>query len=196
MTSLVREHLNGTAATIQKVLADEAILSTVAAAAEATAASMLKGGKLLVAGNGGSAADAQHLVAEFVCRLVHDRAAMRAVALTVDSSNLTAIGNDLGFDRLFSRQIEALGATGDVFFGISTSGNSPNILAAIDEAKKRGMITVGFTGKDGGRMVGLCDFTVIIPSSITAHIQECHLALEHVFCAMTERCYFEGLKQS
>lgn len=195
MTSLVREHLNGTAATIQKVLADESILSTVAAAAEATALSMLKGGKLLVAGNGGSAADAQHLVAEFVCRLVHDRAAMRAIALTVDSSNLTAIGNDLGFDRLFSRQVEALGSKGDVFFGISTSGNSPNILTAIEEAKKLGMITIGFTGKDGGRMVGLCDYTIIIPATITAHIQECHLALEHVYCAMTERCYFEGLKQ-
>ncbi|MBW8747356.1 MAG: SIS domain-containing protein [Acidobacteria bacterium] len=196
MTSLVREHLNGTAATIQKVLADEAILSTVAAAAEATAASMLKGGKLLVAGNGGSAADAQHLVAEFVCRLVHDRDAMPAIALTVDSSNLTAIGNDLGFDRIFSRQVAALGANGDVFFGISTSGNSPNILSAIDEAKRRGMLTIGFTGKDGGRMTGLCDFTITIPSSITAHIQECHLALEHVFCAMTERCYFEVLKQN
>ena len=190
MNHLVRKRLQDTIATFEKVLSDDHILSTITAASEATARALRDGKKLLIAGNGGSAADAQHLAAEFVARLVHDRPAMRALALTVDTSALTATGNDYGFDRAFSRQIEALGQPGDIFFGISTSGNSPNILLALQQAKEQGLVTIGFTGKDGGRMPLFSDHLVVIPSDITANIQECHLALEHAFCAMTERCYF------
>ena len=159
-------------------------------AAAETARALLAGHKLLVAGNGGSAADAQHLVAEFVSRLTIDRPAMRAVALTTDSSILTAVGNDYGYEHVFERQIEALGQPGDVFLGISTSGQSPNVLRALELCRKSKITTIGFSGKNGGKMAPLCDYNVIIPSSVTQHIQECHLALEHVFCMIVERCYF------
>ena len=151
---------------------------------------MRSGHKLLVAGNGGSAADAQHLVAEFVVRLSANRPALRAIALTTDSSILTATGNDFGFDHIFSRQIEALGQPGDVFLGISTSGNSPNILKALHQAREMDLITIGFSGNCGGQMRDLCDHNVIIPSDITMNIQECHLALEHIFCMLVECHYF------
>src|SRR5580698_5625438 len=139
MQNLVRKQLNDSIATFQKVLADGDLIQTVVEAGEKTAKAMLEGRKLLVAGNGGSAADAQHLVAEFVSRLTVDRPALRAVALTTDTSILTACGNDYGFDRVFARQIEALGQPGDVFLAISTSGNSPNILNALHQAKEIGL---------------------------------------------------------
>jgi D-sedoheptulose 7-phosphate isomerase len=151
---------------------------------------MLAGHKLMVAGNGGSAADAQHLVAEFVSRLTVDRPAMRAVALTTDTSILTAIGNDYSYDNVFERQIEALGQTGDVFLGISTSGNSKNILKSLELSRKLGITTIGFSGRDGGKMPPLCDYNVIIPSEITANIQESHLALEHIYCHLVEIAFF------
>ena len=175
---------------MQAVLADATIADTLVTIAEQTASSMHAGGKLLVAGNGGSAADAQHLVAEFVARLTVNRPALRAVALTVDSSILTAVGNDLGFENIFARQIEALGRPGDVFLGISTSGNSPNIVNAIHQARQLGITTVGFTGTGGGKMATLCDHLIAIPSDVTMNIQESHLALEHIFCMLVERCYF------
>jgi D-sedoheptulose 7-phosphate isomerase len=190
LTAIVQKQLAQSVATLQAVLADASIADTLARIAELTAASMKTGGKLLVAGNGGSAADAQHLVAEFVSRLTVDRPALRAVALTTDTSILTAIGNDFTFDHVFSRQIEAIGAPGDVFLGISTSGNSRNILAALQQARTQGILTIGFTGNDGGKMAALCDHTIIIPSTITMNIQESHLALEHIFCMLVERCYF------
>jgi D-sedoheptulose 7-phosphate isomerase len=176
LQSIVQKQLAQSIATLQAVLADGAIADTVVRFAELTAASMKAGGKLLVAGNGGSAADAQHLVAEFVSRLTVNRPALRAIALTTDTSILTAIGNDFSFDTVFSRQIEALGAPGDVFLGISTSGNSKNILAALHQARQQGLTTVGFT--------------IIVPSTITMYIQESHLALEHIYCMLVERCYF------
>ena len=190
MKQLVREQLGKTIALLEKVRADEDLLSTVAAAAEVTAEAMQQGRKLMVAGNGGSAADAQHLVAEFVSRLVKDRPALRAIALTVDSSILTAIGNDYGFEKCFERQIEALGQEGDIFMGISTSGNSKNILKGLAQAKKMGITTIGYSGNEGGKMLELCDYNVVIPSKVTMNIQECHLALEHIFCMVVERCYF------
>jgi D-sedoheptulose 7-phosphate isomerase len=146
----------------------------------------------MVAGNGGSAADAQHLAAEFVCRLVDDRPAMRAVALTNNSSSLTAIGNDYGFERIFARQIEALGERGDVFFGISTSGNSPNVLRALELSRAMGIVTIGLTGKSGGKMPPLCDYCLRISSDVTMYIQQAHLALEHIFCMIVERRYFSA----
>jgi D-sedoheptulose 7-phosphate isomerase len=190
MKQLVQKQLAQSIATLQAVLADESIAQTICTIGELTAHAMRDGHKLLVAGNGGSAADAQHLVAEFVSRLTIDRPALRAIALTTDSSILTAAGNDFGFDRIFSRQIEALGQPGDVFLGISTSGNSPNILKALHQAREMDIITVGFSGNGGGQMRDLCDHNVIIPSDTTMNIQECHLALEHIFCMAVERFYF------
>ena len=190
MKHIVQRQLAQSIATMQAVLADEKISDTVVTIAELTAAAMKSGHKLLVAGNGGSAADAQHLVAEFVSRLTVDRPALRAIALTTDTSILTACGNDYGFDRVFARQIEALGQPGDVFLAISTSGNSPNILNALELARTLGLTTIGYSGNDGGKMRNLCDHNVIIPSTVTMNIQESHLALEHIFCMLVECFYF------
>ncbi|HEY0308354.1 MAG TPA: D-sedoheptulose 7-phosphate isomerase [Acidobacteriaceae bacterium] len=190
MQNLVRKQLNDSIATFQKVIADEDLINTVVEAGNKTAEAMLAGRKLMVGGNGGSAADAQHLVAEFVSRLTVDRPALRAIALTTDTSILTAIGNDYSYDNVFERQIEALGQPGDVFMGISTSGNSKNILKGLAQAKKMGLTTIGYSGNGGGQMLPLCDYNVVIPSKITMNIQECHLALEHIYCMVVERCYF------
>jgi len=190
MQNLVRKQLNDSIATFQKTLADNDIIQTVVEAGEKTAKAMLDGRKLMIAGNGGSAADAQHLVAEFVSRLTVDRPALRAVALTTDTSILTAIGNDYSYDNVFERQIEALGQEGDIFMGISTSGNSKNILKGLAQAKKMGITTIGYSGNGGGKMLPLCDYNVVIPSNVTMNIQECHLALEHIYCMVVERCYF------
>jgi D-sedoheptulose 7-phosphate isomerase len=190
MSNLVQDKLLEGLRVIDAVARDVALHATLTAAAEATADALKAGRKLMVAGNGGSAADAQHLVAEFVSRLVEDRPAMRAVALTTDSSILTAIGNDYGFERVFVRQIEAIGQRGDVFFGISTSGNSPNVLRALELCRKMGIATIGFTGKSGGKMPPLCDYCLRMPSEVTMYIQQAHLALEHLFCMIVERRYF------
>jgi D-sedoheptulose 7-phosphate isomerase len=190
MTDRVREVLAEGIAVLQAVEHDKKIHDMLAAAAERTATALKAGCKLMTAGNGGSAADAQHLVAEFVSRLVEDRPAMRAVALTTDTSILTAIGNDYGYERLFIRQVEALGQRGDVFLGISTSGRSPNILCALERCRSMGITTIGLTGGTGGHMPPLCDFLICIPSDVTMYIQQAHLALEHIFCMLTERMYF------
>ncbi|MEO6909902.1 MAG: SIS domain-containing protein, partial [Edaphobacter sp.] len=149
MKDLVKKQLAQSIATMQAVLDDPHIADILISIGELTAKAMQDGHKLLVAGNGGSAADAQHLVAEFVVRLTVNRPALRAIALTTDSSILTATGNDFGFDRIFERQVEALGQPGDVFLGISTSGNSPNILKALQQAKEMGIATIGFSGNGG-----------------------------------------------
>jgi D-sedoheptulose 7-phosphate isomerase len=190
MKNLILEKLGNSVATLQKVMADEALLSAVAEAAAVTGKALLAGRKLMVAGNGGSAADSQHLVAEFVSRLTVDRPAMRALALTTDSSILTAVGNDYSYDNIFVRQIEALGQPGDVFLGISTSGNSKNVLKALELSRKLGIATIGFSGHGGGKMTPLCDYIVIVPSDITANIQESHLALEHIYCHLVEIAFF------
>jgi D-sedoheptulose 7-phosphate isomerase len=190
MKHLVQKQLAQSISTLQAVLADENISDTLITIAELTAKALQFGHKLLVAGNGGSAADAQHLVAEFVVRLTVDRPALRAIALTTDTSILTATGNDYGFDHLFSRQLEALGQPGDIFLGISTSGNSKNIVKALHTAKKIGLTTIALTGNDGGQMRPLCDYNIIIPSRVTMNIQESHLALEHIFCMLVERFTF------
>lgn len=188
-SDLVRERLKAGILVMEAVANDAALHGTLTAAAEATAEAMLAGRKLLVAGNGGSAADAQHLAAEFVCRLEENRAAMSAIALTTDTSALTAIGNDYGFERVFERQIEALGQKGDVFIGISTSGNSPNIILALERCRAMGITTIGLTGKTGGKMTPLCDYCLRIPSEVTMYIQHAHLALEHLFTLLVERQY-------
>ncbi len=190
ITDLARAELAKAADVLAAVAQDPAMHTALAHAAQATAHAMKAGGKLLVAGNGGSAADAQHLAAEFVNVLSQDRPAMRAIALTTDSSILTSIGNDTGYDLVFARQVEALGQAGDVFMGISTSGNSPSILRALELSHQMGMMTMGLTGRSGGKMKALCDHCIRVPSDTTMHIQEAHLALEHVFCMIAERAYF------
>jgi D-sedoheptulose 7-phosphate isomerase len=149
--------------------------------------SVRQGGKLLLFGNGGSAADAQHMAAELIIRYKADRAAISALALTTDSSALTACGNDLGFDALFERQIEGLGRKGDVAIGISTSGNSPNVLRGLGRARSMGLQTVGLTGGTGGKMQPLCDAVIVVPSTVTARIQEMHIMIGHVLCKALER---------
>jgi D-sedoheptulose 7-phosphate isomerase len=176
--------------TLTKVLNDDSIHKSLLEAARVTADAMQNGRKLLVCGNGGSAADSQHIVAEFVSRLTVDRPALRAVALTTDTSILTAVGNDYGYDNVFSRQVEALGLEGDVLLTISTSGNSRNCIKALEFARELRMINIAFTGNGGGKMAALADINVIVPSTVTMNIQESQLALEHIFCMLVERCYF------
>ena len=145
------------------------------------------GGKLLFFGNGGSAADAQHLATEFTVRYVKDRTALAAIALTTDGSALTAAGNDLGFEQIFARQIEALGRKGDLAIGLSTSGRSRNVLLALERARARGLKTAGLGGRDGGGMAPLCDCLLVVPSNTTARIQEMHIALGQMLCGAVER---------
>ncbi len=162
------------------------LAAPVAQAAELIAQALRAGGKLLICGNGGSAADAQHYATELVARLYQrERPAMAAIALTTDTSALTALANDYGFERVFSRQVEALGRPGDVLLGLSTSGNSPNVLAAMAEAKARGMKTVVFVG-EGGKMAQSADVVLSVPSKNTMRIQEIHLALGHILCKLVE----------
>ncbi|MCS6855220.1 MAG: SIS domain-containing protein, partial [Elioraea sp.] len=151
---------------------DAALCSLVAEAASLVADALRAGGKLLLCGNGGSAADAQHWAGELVSRFAYDRPGLPAIALTTDTSILTAIGNDFGYERVFARQVEALGRPGDVFFALSTSGRSPNVLAALAAARARGLRTVGFTGAGGGEMASLCDVLLRVPHEATPRIQE------------------------
>ena len=190
LIALVKQQLNTSIQVAQQVLEDSTIATTVAAAAEKTAAAMKQGRKLMVAGNGGSAAESQHLVAEFVSRLTVDRPALPAVALTVDTSILTAIGNDYAYENIFERQVEALGREGDVFFALSTSGNSKNVIKGLAQARRMGITTIGYSGNGGGQMASLCDYSVVVPSSVTMNIQESHIMLEHIFCMLVEKCYF------
>jgi D-sedoheptulose 7-phosphate isomerase len=190
MKHLLRNQLQQTISTVTLAMEDELLADSVIRAAQITSDAMKRGNKLLVAGNGGSAADAQHLVAEFVSRLTVDRPALPAIALTTDTSILTAIGNDYAYENVFERQIEAIGCAGDVFLGISTSGNAKNLLKALRICVGKGIQTIGYIGNEGGAMKSLCDIAVIVPSKVTMHIQECQLALEHIFCMMVERFYF------
>ena len=190
MKDLVIRQLEQSLSILEQVLASDEIHEAVVKAGEITAAAMKAGKKLMVCGNGGSAADAQHLVAEFVSRLTVDRPALRAIALTTDTSILTAIGNDYSYDNVFERQVEALGQSGDVLLAISTSGNSKNCVKALRIARQMQIHTVAYTGNGGGAMRDLSDINVIIPSSTTMNIQESHIALEHIFCMLVERVYF------
>jgi D-sedoheptulose 7-phosphate isomerase len=155
-------------------------------AAQVIVAALARGGKLLVFGNGGSAADAQHVAAELVGRFQRNRVALAALALTTDSSVLTSVGNDLGFDRVFARQVEALGRPGDVALAISTSGESPNVVQALDAARARELVTVALTGRDGGAVGRAAAIHVNVPSDATARVQEVHRTLLHVICEMVE----------
>jgi D-sedoheptulose 7-phosphate isomerase len=164
---------------------------SIARAVEVIAAVFLSRGKLLLCGNGGSAADCQHMAAEFVSRFSKDldRRALPAIALTTDTSFLTAFGNDCGFEGVFERQVEALGSPGDVLIAISTSGNSPNVIRAVEAARKRSMSTIALTG-NGGRLSAMADVPIAVPSTDTQYIQEAHLAVEHILCELVEFILF------
>jgi len=165
---------------------EAALADSFAALVQACAKSIRAGGKLMFFGNGGSAADAQHLATELTIRYKRDRAAIAAIALTTDSSALTAAGNDLGFERIFARQIEALGKSGDVVVAISTSGKSPNVIAALKQARSMRLVTAAFGGQGGGDMAPLADYLLTVPSTTTARIQEMHILLGQMLCAALE----------
>lgn len=188
----ISDQINQTQQLMQEMLSDSSLLSYVQNASEICIGSLKSGGKILLAGNGGSAADAQHIAGELVSRFAFDRPGLAAIALTTDTSILTAIGNDYGYEILFSRQIQALGKPGDVFIGYSTSGKSPNILQAFSQARKCGMRTIGFTGNLESSMVQLCDCLLKIPSGMTPKIQEGHLVLGHILCGLIESEIFGG----
>jgi D-sedoheptulose 7-phosphate isomerase len=179
-----------TAGLLARMAEDGRLCAAAAAAAAAVSEALARGNKLLLCGNGGSAADAQHWAGELVSRFHHDRPGLAAIALTTDSSILTGIGNDYGYERVFARQVEALGVAGDVLFALSTSGRSPNVLAALQAARDRGMLTVGFTGEGGGGMPALCDILLNVPAASTPRIQEGHEVLGHAICALVEATLF------
>jgi D-sedoheptulose 7-phosphate isomerase len=184
--AFIREYLRGSIAAKRQVMMSHG--PALEAAGHLIAASLAKGGKWMICGNGGSAADAQHLAAEMTGRLWKlERPGLAALALTTDSSALTCIGNDYSFDQVFSRQLQALGKPGDVLLGISTSGNSPNVLEALRRARGMGISTLAFTGKGGGRLLPLADIALDVPTSFTAHVQECHIAMGHLLCFLVER---------
>lgn len=162
----------------------------IAETAEKMALALREGHKVLLFGNGGSAADAQHIAAEFVGRFIPDRIPLPAISLATDTSALTALGNDYGYNTVFSRQVQALGNAGDIAIGISTSGNSPNVLEGIDAARSRSLLTIGFTGQDGGKMNGRADVLFRVPSRMTPRIQETHITLGHVLCELIDRELF------
>lgn len=174
------------------MLADEALLARVEAAAGACIHAMKSGNKVLLVGNGGSAADAQHIAGEFVSRFAFDRPGLPAIALTTDTSILTAIGNDYGYEKLFARQVQTHAQKGDVFIAYSTSGKSPNVIAALQEARLRGVICIGMTGNHGGPMKELCDHCLEVPSADTPKIQEGHAVLGHILCGLVERTLFKA----
>jgi D-sedoheptulose 7-phosphate isomerase len=192
----MRDYITGQIQETQRVmsdmLADESLLARVAAAAQACIASLNNGGKILLAGNGGSAADAQHIAGEFVSRFAFDRPGLPAIALTTDTSILTAIGNDYGYDKLFARQVQAHAQKGDVFIAYSTSGKSPNVIAAMREAKNRGVVCIGMTGNRGGPMKDLCEYYLDVPSADTPKIQEGHAVLGHILCGLVEQALFKA----
>jgi D-sedoheptulose 7-phosphate isomerase len=183
LAAIVREIQESIAVKEQLIAATSQLISDVA---RMIIESMQSGGKLIVFGNGGSAADAQHLAAELVGRYRHDRKALPAIALTTDSSALTSISNDYGFETVFSRQVEAIGKTGDVVLAISTSGNSPNIIQAVSLAKQLGIPTIGLTGRTGGKLRGSVDVCLTVPSDSTPRIQEAHSLIIHILSGLVE----------
>ena len=179
-------HLRRSREALQRAEHDSSLIQTIGVIASAISASLRAGGRLMLAGNGGSAADAQHIAAELLVRFKFDRNPLPAIALTTDTSVLTAIGNDYSFDHIFERQVRGLGRRGDLFVGLSTSGRSPNVIAALKAAREIGVVTVGFTGTKGTQMQPLCDHLLVAPSDETAIIQQIHITAAHAICALVE----------
>jgi D-sedoheptulose 7-phosphate isomerase len=190
MFEFVKREIESSVATKVRLLEDIELLKIVGTVADTIIDCYRRGGKTLLAGNGGSAADAQHIAGEFVSRFYFDRPGLPSIALSSDPSIVTAIGNDYGYENLFARQVQAHGKAGDVFIGISTSGSSPNVLRAIETAKKIGMTTVALTSTRGADMARVCDFAIQVPSQITPKIQECHITIGHAICAAVEEALF------
>jgi D-sedoheptulose 7-phosphate isomerase len=184
---LIAAHLKLSLAALERATQDAGLLATAGEIAAVIIAALRSGNKLLIVGNGGSAADAQHIAAEIVGRYKQDRPAYAAIALTTDTSALTAIANDYGFEQVFARQVEGLGQRGDVLLALSTSGRSPNILAALRSARERGLLTIGFTGSKGEALGTLCDHLLVSPSDDTAIVQQIHLAVAHGICDEIEQ---------
>jgi D-sedoheptulose 7-phosphate isomerase len=175
----------------QAILEDDKIISSIRKISDRIVEAMKSGNKLMIAGNGGSAADAQHVAGEFVNRFHFDRPGLPCIALSTDTSVLTAVGNDYAFARVFQKQIEALGKAGDVFIGITTSGNSPNILDAMKLCKKMHISTIGLTGLKAGKIDEFCDYLIKVPSDETPRIQEAHILIEHIICGIVEASIFK-----
>lgn len=190
MLSKIKDIVAASIAVKQQVWADETLLQTVEAVTEIITKAFQQGNKVLFCGNGGSAADAQHLAAEFSGRFYIDRDALPAEALHANTSYLTAVANDYSYDVIYSRLIKGLGNKGDILVGLSTSGNSKNIVLAFEQAKANGMITVGFTGESGGKIKALSDYLINVPSADTPRIQESHILLGHIICQLVEEKYF------
>jgi len=192
MQSKIQEILSASISVKQQILEDERLQNILEAVTNEIVNCFRNGGKLLFCGNGGSAADAQHLAAEFSGRFYTDREPLDAEALHVNTSYLTAVANDYSYNEVYARIVKAKGKKGDILIGLSTSGNSANILEALKVAKERGLIIVGFTGETGGKMKDYCDYLINIPSTDTPRIQECHITLGHIICQLVEEKFFSN----
>lgn len=190
MQQFIQDEIQKLSLLLLQIQNDTQLLKTIETIALKCVAAFQNGNRILLAGNGGSAADAQHLAAEFVVRLRFDRPALSAIALTTDTSALTAISNDYGYERVFARQVEAFGQQGDVFIGISTSGKSPNILRALEVARHKQLVTVGFTGIMAPLISERCDYVLNVPSIETEKVQECHILFGHIICGLVEEKLF------
>lgn len=190
LNSYIKEHFTDSILVKEQILKDENLITLIKNASLEVIKAYKNGNKTLLAGNGGSAADAQHIAGEFVSRFYFDRPGIASIALTTDTSILTAIGNDYGYENLFARQVQAQGVKGDVFIGISTSGNSKNILKALELCKQKEIISIGLSGASGGAMNELCDYCIKVPSTCTPRIQETHILIGHIICAIVEEELF------
>ena len=189
MSTEVIEQIEASIAVKKAVLDDAMLICQIKELSETCLTSLRSGGKIIFAGNGGSFADAQHLSAEFISRFMFDRAPLASLVLGANNSAISAIGNDYGYEQVFSRELSGVAKAGDVFIPISTSGNSPNILAAVEQAKQLALTTVAFTGMSGGKLARLCN-CLCVPSIETARIQECHIMIGHIICGLVETEYF------
>ncbi len=190
MKEYIKQQIKKSYETKQNIYEDEALLNNIQTVAKKCVQLYRGDKKTILAGNGGSAADAQHIAAEMVGRYGFDRPSLPSLALTTDTSALTAIGNDYGYDKVFSRQLEGMGQKGDIFIGISTSGNSLNIVEAFEVAKKKNIFTVALVGRDGGEMAKIADISLIVPSDSTPRIQESHILIGHIICDIIEKEIF------
>lgn len=190
INNYIKEHFQESILVKEQILKDENLITLIKNASLEIIKAYKNNNKTLLAGNGGSAADAQHIAGEFVSRFYFDRPGIASIALTTDTSILTAIGNDYGYENLFARQVQAQGVKGDIFIGISTSGNSKNILKALELCKQKEIISIGLSGASGGAMNELCDYCIKVPSSCTPRIQEAHILIGHIICAIVEEELF------
>ncbi|ECO7058251.1 D-sedoheptulose 7-phosphate isomerase [Campylobacter jejuni] len=190
LNSYIKGHFADSILVKEQILKDENLITLIKNASLEVIKAYKNGNKTLLAGNGGSAADAQHIAGEFVSRFYFDRPGIASIALTTDTSILTAIGNDYGYENLFARQVQAQGVKGDVFIGISTSGNSKNILKALEFCKQKEIISIGLSGASGGAMNELCDYCIKVPSTCTPRVQEAHILIGHIICAIVEEELF------